>query len=178
VIFTETRLKGAFLLEPEKIADDRGFFARIWCQREFQRHGLNPSLVQCSLSFNRKNGTIRGMHYQESPHEEAKLVQCIRGTIYDVIIDLCTESPTFGQWLGVELNAETRRMLYVPERFAHGFQTLADNTEVLYYISAFYTPDFARGIRWNDPAFAITWPRRPTVISDRDQGYPDFRLGR
>jgi dTDP-4-dehydrorhamnose 3,5-epimerase len=174
VIFTETKLKGAYVLEIEKLEDERGFFARTWCQREFLANSLNPRLVQCSVSFNRKRGTLRGMHYQEAPNEEAKLVQCLRGAIYDVIIDLRSDSPTYTQWLAVELTAENRRMLYVPEQFAHGFQTLEDNTEVFYQISEFYYPNKARGIRWNDPRFKIAWPNNGPILSERDRDLPDF----
>ncbi|MCS6927204.1 MAG: dTDP-4-dehydrorhamnose 3,5-epimerase [Candidatus Binatia bacterium] len=174
MFFLETALTGAFIIELDKHEDERGFFARSWCQREFLAHGLNPRLVQCNISFNRRRGTLRGMHYQVAPHEEAKLVRCTRGAIYDVIIDLRPESPTFTQWLAVELSAENYRMLYIPEGFAHGFQTLEDNTEVFYQMSEFYAPECARGIRWNDPAFAIVWPPAERIISPRDQHYPDF----
>lgn len=172
--FRETALKGAFIIELDKHEDERGFFARAWCQREFLAHGLNPRLVQCNVSFNRRRGTLRGMHYQVAPHEEAKLVRCTRGAIYDVIIDLRPDSPTFMQWLAVELTADNYRMLYIPEGFAHGFQTLQDHTEVFYQMSEFYAPECARGIRWNDPAFAISWPPAERLISERDQQYPDF----
>jgi dTDP-4-dehydrorhamnose 3,5-epimerase len=174
MIFTETKLKGAFVLDLEKLEDERGFFARTWCSQEFSKHGLNPNLVQCSVSFNHKVGTLRGMHYQSAPFEEAKVVQCIAGTIYDVIIDLRYDSPTFTQWIAVELSAENHRMIYVPENFAHGFLTLKDRTEVLYQISQFYAPDYARGIRWDDPTFGIQWPKGTRIISERDATYPDF----
>ena len=156
--FIETRLKGAFVIEPERLADERGFFARMWCQREFIAHGLNPDLVQCNISFNTNKGTLRGMHHQAAPHEEAKLVRCTMGAIYDVIIDLRPDSPTYKAWLAVELTAPNRKMLYVPEGFSHGFMTLADNTEVFYQMSEFYSPECASGIRWNDPQFGIVWP--------------------
>ena len=172
--FIETRLKGAFVIEPERLADERGFFARTWCQREFIAHGLNPDLVQCSLSFNTSKGTLRGMHHQAAPHEEAKLVRCTMGAIYDVIIDLRSDSPTYKAWLAVELTASNRTMLYVPEGFSHGFLTLADNTEVFYQMSAFFSPDCAMGIRWNDPQIGITWPEAVTIISDKDMHFPDF----
>jgi dTDP-4-dehydrorhamnose 3,5-epimerase len=175
VIFIETALKGAFIIEPEQLTDERGFFARTWCQREFTVHGLNPRLVQCSVSFNRKKGTLRGMHYQAKPYEEAKLIRCPRGAIYDVIIDLRLDSPTFKQWVAFELTANNGLILYVPEGYAHGFQTLEDCTEVFYQISEFYTSTFSRGVRWNDPAFAIQWPLAERIISERDQSYPDFR---
>jgi dTDP-4-dehydrorhamnose 3,5-epimerase len=172
--FLETRLKGAFILEPERMKDERGFFARTWCKREFSEHGLNSDLVQCSVSFNRKRGTVRGMHHQVSPQEEAKLVRCTMGAIYDVIIDLRPGSPTFKAWFSVELTASNRMMIYIPEGFGHGFMTLADDTEVFYQMTEFYAPDCARGIRWNDPVFGIVWPEEVTIISERDKHYPDF----
>lgn len=174
MIFTETKLNGAFVIEPEKLEDERGFFARTWCGHEFTNHGLNPCIAQCSISFNRKRGTLRGMHYQVAPHEESKIVRCTRGAIYDVIIDLRPDSTTFTEWLAVELNAENRRMLYIPEAFAHGFQTLEDNTEIFYQISEFYAPEQARGVRWDDPAFGIEWPLAERTISTRDRTYRDF----
>ncbi|EDN71405.1 dTDP-4-dehydrorhamnose 3,5-epimerase [Beggiatoa sp. PS] len=174
--FTETRLPGAYLIEFEPITDERGFFARTWCQQEFEAHGLNPNLVQCNISFNKNKGTLRGMHYQVAPYEEAKLVRCTKGAIYDVIIDLHPESSTFKQWLAVELTANNQKMLYIPERFAHGFQTLADNTEVFYQMSTFYHPECARGLRWNDPAFKIKWATDKQIISAKDSQYSDFGL--
>jgi dTDP-4-dehydrorhamnose 3,5-epimerase len=174
MIFTETKLKGAFIIEPEKLEDDRGFFARSWCQREFEAHGLSPRLAQCSISFSKQKGTLRGMHYQLPPCEEAKLVRCTSGSIYDAIIDLRAASPTFRQYFGLALTAHNHTMLYVPEGFAHGFLTLEDNTEVFYQISEFYSPQHARGVRWNDPAFAIEWPFPPSTLSDRDRSCPDF----
>lgn len=176
MIFSETGLKDAFVIEPERLEDHRGFFARTWCQREFEAHGLNRLLVQCSISFNKKKGTLRGIHYQAAPHEEAKLVRCSMGSIYDVIIDLRRDSPTFKRHLGVILSAENRKMLYVPEGIAHGFLTLEDNTELFYQISEFYSPEHARGVRWNDPAFGIPWPLTPSIMSDRDRSYSDFAL--
>jgi dTDP-4-dehydrorhamnose 3,5-epimerase len=172
MIFLPTKLQGAYHVEIEPHADQRGFFARVWCPREFEAHGLNPRLAQCSVSFNSRKGTLRGMHYQAAPHEEAKLVRCTRGSLYDVIIDLRPGSPTFRQWVGVELTAENRRMLYVPEGFAHGFQTLANDTEVFYQISEFHHPESAQGVRWNDPAFAIAWPLPYPFLSQRDGSYP------
>lgn len=172
--FSETALKGAFIIEPERIEDERGFFARTFCRREFEARGLNPDLVQCSISFNHQRATLRGMHYQSAPHAEAKLVRCTRGAIYDVIIDLRPQSPTFRRWVAVDISAENHLMVYVPEGFAHGFQTLQDETEVSYYISEFYSPERARGVRWNDPAFAIGWPIADPVISVRDQTHPEF----
>jgi dTDP-4-dehydrorhamnose 3,5-epimerase len=174
VIFRETTLKGAFLIEPEKLADPRGFFARSWCQKEFERQGLNPRLVQCNISFNEKRGTLRGMHYQVKPFEEAKLVRCTQGAIFDVIVDLRAGSPTRGKSWAEVLDSENRKMLYIPEGLAHGFLTLADQTEVFYQMSEFYAPECARGFRWNDPTFAIAWPAPVEVISDRDRSYPDF----
>ena len=175
VIFTETKLGGIFIITPEKLEDERGFFARTWCQREFERQGLNPRVAQCSVSFNRKRGTLRGMHYQAAPHEETKVVSCTRGAIYDVVIDLRTDSSTFTRWTAFELTSENRNMVYIPEGFAHGFQTLEDNSEVFYQISEFYAPEHACGVRWNDPAFSIQWPEAQRILSDRDKNYPDFR---
>ncbi len=172
--FTQTKLAGAYIIDIERLEDERGFFARSWCEQEFREHGLNPRLAQCSISFNRQRGTLRGMHYQIAPDEEAKIVRCTAGSIHDVIIDLRPESPTFTRWVGVELSAENRRMLYVPEGFAHGFQTLADNSEVFYQISEFYAPASARGVRWNDPRFGITWPLEVTTMSDKDRLCKDF----
>jgi dTDP-4-dehydrorhamnose 3,5-epimerase len=174
VIFMPTALPGAFVIEPERHEDPRGFFARTWCAREFEAHGLRARLVQCSVSFNKRKGTLRGMHFQAAPHDEAKLVRCTMGAIHDVIIDLRRTSATYRQHVAVVLTAETRRMLYVPEGFAHGFQTLADETEVFYQMSEFYSPDHARGVRWDDPAFAIDWPGDDRTILDRDRAYPDF----
>lgn len=174
MIFVETGLKGAVIIELERREDKRGFFARSWCRKEFEKSGLNSRLVQCNISFNRNRGTLRGMHYQIAPHEEAKLVRCTMGAIYDVIIDLRPESPTFKKHIGMELNAQNRKMLYAPEGFAHGFLTLEDNTEVFYQMSTFYAPEYSTGVRWNDKAFGIRWPCDVSVISDRDQTYPDF----
>jgi dTDP-4-dehydrorhamnose 3,5-epimerase len=177
MIFAEAKLKGAFIVEPERLEDERGFFARTWCQREFEAHGLNTRWVQCNISFNRTRGTLRGMHYQAAPYEEAKLIRCTMGAIYDVIVDLRPESPTFKQHIAVVLTAQNHKMLYVPEGFAHGFLTLEDNTEVFYQMSEFYVPGYSRGIRWNDPAFGIQWPADVQVISERDQNHPDFKNG-
>jgi dTDP-4-dehydrorhamnose 3,5-epimerase len=178
LIFTETQLKGAYLVEPDRQTDDRGFFARMWCEREFERRGLNARLVQCNISFNGKRGTWRGMHYQVAPHEEAKLVRCTRGSIYDVIVDLRPDSLTFRRHLTVTLSGENRQMLYIPEHFAHGFITLEENTEVFYQMSAFYSPEHARGFRWNDPSFDIQLPLEVTAISERDRDYADFQVRR
>jgi len=176
MIFTETKLEGAFILEQQKLEDDRGFFSRSWCRREFEAHGLNPRLAQCSISFNKQKATLRGMHYQLPPYEEAKLVRCTSGSIYDAIIDLRPQSPTFKQYLGLVLTAQNHKMLYVPEGFAHGFLTLEDNTEVFYQMSEFYSAEHTRGVRWNDVAFRIEWPLAPSTISDRDRSCPDFTL--
>ncbi len=172
--FHETKLPGVFELHLEPKSDERGFFARVWCQREFEQHGLNPVTVQCSVAFNEKKGTLRGVHYQAKPHPEAKLVRCTQGAIYDVVVDLRPESSTFKKWIGVVLTAANRHMIYVPEGVAHGLLTLEDRTEVFYQMSEFYYPELSRGVRWNDPAFRIEWPAQPVVISDRDQTYPDF----
>lgn len=171
MIFTETKLKGAFVIDIEPREDERGFFARSWCEDEFAKHGLNSRLAQCNISFNKKRGTLRGMHYQIEPFPEAKLTRCTRGAIYDVIIDLRSHSPTFKQWVSVELNAENRRALYIPAGFAHGFQTLEDNTEVFYQMSEFYHPECARGVRWDDPAFGIIWPIQEVIISAADKQF-------
>ena len=176
MIFTKTNVKGAYILDLEKLEDERGFFARSWCRREFEAHGLNPQLVQCNISFNARRGTMRGMHYQAKPFEEAKLIRCTMGSIYDVIVDIRPDSPSFKQYLGVFLTPGNYKMLYVPEGFAHGFLTLEDNTEVFYQMSEFYAPDHARGFRWNDPVFGIEWPANVQVISDRDRDYPDFNV--
>lgn len=174
MIFIETKLKGAFLIEPERLEDERGFFARVWCQHEFEAHGLNSQLVQCSISFNKKKGTLRGMHYQVAPYSEVRLVRCTLGAVYDVIIDLRPHSPTFKHWISTELTVENRRMLYIPEGFAHGFQTLEDFTEVFYQMSEFYHPECARGVRWDDPAFAIEWPLATPTLSKKDRTYRDI----
>jgi dTDP-4-dehydrorhamnose 3,5-epimerase len=174
VTFTETKLKGAFIVDPERFNDLRGFFARSWSDTEFEACGLNPRVVETNISFNLKAGTLRGMHFQIAPHVQHKLVRCTAGAIYDVIIDLRPESPTFKDWTAVELSAENYRQLYVSEGFAHGFQTLVDNTEVLYFMSSHYVAASARGVRWNDPAFNIYWPPAERTIIDRDNSYPNF----
>jgi dTDP-4-dehydrorhamnose 3,5-epimerase len=176
MIFTETKLQGAFIIDVDRIEDERGFFARTWCQREFEAHGLCTQLAQCNISFNKSKGILRGMHYQAAPYAEAKLVRCTRGAIYDVIVDLRPDSPTFKRWVAVELTADNRRMLFIPEGFAHGFQTLANGTEVFYQMSQFYAPEYARGVRWDDPAFKISWPAAKRTISERDRSLPDFLL--
>ncbi len=171
MIFTETRLKGAHIIDIERRCDDRGFFGRSFCQNEFASHGLKTAVAQCNVSFNTKKGTLRGMHFQLPPRAEAKLVRCTRGAIYDVIIDLRPESPTYCEWISVELTADNCRMLYIPEGWAHGFQTLENDSEVFYQMFEFYAPDQARGVRWDDPAFGITWPIPNPVISEKDRTY-------
>jgi len=178
MIFTSASLNGAFIIELQKLEDERGFFARSWCRREFEERGLNSRLVQCSISFNTKKRTLRGMHYQIKPFEEAKVIRCTMGSIYDVIVDLRPGSSTYKQSFGIELSAGNRKMLYVPEGCAHGFITLKDNSEIFYQMSEFYSPDSARGFRWDDSYFNISWPLRPSVISERDRTYPDYDLGR
>jgi len=174
MIFRETRLSGAFIIELEKFEDDRGFFARTWSEREFEARGLDPCIDECNVSFNKEKGTLRGMHYQASPHAQTKIVRCTMGSMYDVIIDLKQESPTFKQWIAVELTAENRLALYVPRGFAHGFQTLEDNTEVFYQMSGVFVPESGRGVRWDDPAFGISWPGTERIMAARDREYPDF----
>lgn len=174
MIFTATPLPGAWILELDRHEDQRGFFARSWCAREAEARGLNPRVVQCSVSVNKRRGTLRGMHYQMAPYQEAKLIRCTRGAIHDVILDLRRGSPAFKRHVVVQLDAEGGRMLYVPEGVAHGFQTLTDDAEVFYQMSEFYAPDHARGVRWDDPAFGITWPADDRTISERDRGYADF----
>jgi dTDP-4-dehydrorhamnose 3,5-epimerase len=176
MIFKELDLKGAFLVEVKKIEDERGFFGRAWCANEFKQYGLNPAFVQLNTSFSHKRGTIRGMHYQVDPYQEVKFIRCTRGRIYDVIIDLRPDSPTFMKWVGNELSADNYRMVYVPENFAHGFVTMEDNSEVYYPVSQFYTPGAERGLRWNDPAFNIIWPVEISVVSDKDQSHKDFYI--
>lgn len=174
--FIETKLKGVFEIDLNAKCDQRGFFARSWCRTEFAERGLNPALAQCNISFNKRQGTLRGMHYQEAPYAEAKLVRCIRGAIYDVALDLRPSSPTFQNWVASVLTAENRRALYIPEGCAHGFQTLEDNTELFYQMSEFYKEGLERGVRWDDPAFGIEWPLEVQVISERDQTYPAFQI--
>jgi dTDP-4-dehydrorhamnose 3,5-epimerase len=176
MIFRNAGIRGAWVIEPERLEDERGFFARTWDLEEFAKRGLNPRLAQCSISYNRVRGTLRGLHYQAAPYEEAKLVRCTAGAIFDVVVDLRPESPSFRDWFGIELSADNRLALYVPEGCAHGFLTLEDDSEVHYQISQSYVPEAGRGLRWNDPAFAITWPGEVVVINERDSSYPDFRL--
>ena len=175
MLFEQTKLKDAYVIQLEKIEDQRGFFARAWCEKEFAQHGLAAVVRQANVSFNIRKGTLRGMHYQIAPHGEAKTVRCTRGAIFDVIIDLRPDSATYQQWFGVELTADNYKMLYVPENFAHGFLTLEDRSEVTYQVSEFYTPGAERGIRWNDPAFGIQWPAAAAVISDKDANWPDYK---
>ena len=172
--FKQTKLPGVFEVELELTHDDRGFFARTWCEREFRDKGLSHRVVQCSVSFNLRMATLRGMHFQADSMPEAKLVRCTRGSAYDVILDLRRESPSFRDWTAVVLTAASRNSVYVPEGCAHGFLTLEDTTELVYQMSEFYDPKLSRGVRWNDPAFGIVWPRMPEVISERDRTYPNF----
>lgn len=174
MLFKETPLKGAFTIELEKREDDRGFFARFFCINEFERHGLPKTFVQINNSLSTYKGTLRGMHYQLAPKGETKVVRCVKGSLYDVILDLRPDSPTFGQSFGAILSAENRRMMLVPQGFAHGFLTMEDHSEALYLVSEFYSPELERGIRWNDPRFKIAWPVPPTIVSDKDSKHPDF----
>ena len=174
--FVPTSLPGAFIIQIDPRRDDRGFFARTWCRREFAEMGLATDLVQCSISYNRRRGTLRGMHWQAAPHSEAKIVRCTRGAIWDAIIDMRPDSPTYTQHVGVELTAASGRSIYVPEGFAHGFVTLEDDTEVFYQMSEYYEPSAARGVRWNDAAFGIAWPVSDPIIHPRDASYPDFEM--
>ena len=174
MIFTETELKGAYIIDIKKLEDERGFFGRSFCRREMEEHGLNGNIVQTNTSLSLKKGTLRGMHFQIEPHQEAKLIRCVRGSIYDVIIDLRPDSSTFGRWTGTELTAENYRMLYIPEGFAQGFLSLTDNVEVYYDVTTYYTPSAEKGIRWNDRAFGIKWPFEPLVVSEKDRNHPDF----
>ena len=174
MIFAETPLKDAFVIGIERLEDQRGFFARCWCQREFESKGLSPRIAQCSISMTKNKGTLRGMHYQTKPFEETKLVRCTKGSIYDVIVDIRPASPTYRRFFGLSLSAYNHTSIYVPEGFAHGFVTLEDDVEVSYQISQYYSPEHAQGFRWNDPFFAIDWPTEPSVISERDRTYADF----
>lgn len=175
MIFRESGLEGAFVVEVDRIEDERGYFARTFCHREFREHGLTVEIVQANIAFNLRRGTLRGMHYQAAPYEEAKLVRCTRGAVYDVIVDLRAGSPTFCRWISIELTAENGVMLYVPEGFAHGYQTLEDDTETSYLMTAYYQPSAGRGVRWDDPAFGIRWPEtEERTINERDCSWPDF----
>ena len=175
MFFTETKLKGAFVLVPERREDNRGFFARTFCQREFEAHGLNPVVVQCNIAYNSKKGTLRGMHFQNPPFQEAKLVRCTKGAILDVILDLRADSPTYKRWASAELSEDNHKMLYIPEGFAHGYQTLTETTEIIYQVSQFYAPESAGGVRHNDPAFGIDWPLEVSAISELDKSWPDYK---
>jgi dTDP-4-dehydrorhamnose 3,5-epimerase len=176
MIFSETELRGAYVVDIEPREDERGFFARAWCANEFAERGLSTRVVQVNASFNRRQGTLRGMHYQAAPHAEVKLVRCTRGAIFDVVVDLRPESPTYKRWTGVELTADNRRAFYVPEGFAHGYQTLVPDTETFYQVSEFYAPGAERGVRWNDPAFGIEWPEPENAfVSEKDAAWPDFQ---
>jgi dTDP-4-dehydrorhamnose 3,5-epimerase len=174
--FLETKLGGVFEVDLELHSDERGFFARSWCEREFASHGLDNKLVQCNVSLNLRKGTLRGVHYQAAPFAETKLVRCTAGAVYDLVLDLRKESPSFKQWFGVVLSAENRKAIYIPEGCGHGFLTLTDDAEILYQMSEFYHPEAARGVRWNDPSFQIQWPGNVEVISERDRTYPDFEV--
>jgi dTDP-4-dehydrorhamnose 3,5-epimerase len=174
MIFTEAAVRGAYIIDVEPFADERGLFARTWCRREFREHGLGIDLAQCSTSYNARTGTLRGLHVQAAPFEEVKLVRCTSGAIHDVIVDLRPESPTYLVHAAVELTSENRRMLYIPKGVAHGFQTLVDRTEVAYQMSEFFSPDHARGVRWDDPAFGIEWPVGERTMNERDRTYPDY----
>jgi len=172
--FLETEISGVFVIRSEPVLDERGFFARSWCQKEFASHGLNSQLVQCNISGNVRKGTLRGMHYQTAPYAETKLIRCTRGSIFDVALDLRPNSQTYKRWTATVLTAGNHHMFYIPEGCAHGFLTLEDDCEVFYQMSEFYHPESARGVRWNDPAFGIEWPGKAEVISTRDASYPDF----
>ena len=172
MIFTELALRGAYVVDIDRREDERGFFARSFCREEFARHGLSTEISQCNVSFNHRKGTLRGMHYQIPPKSEAKTVRCTRGTVYDVIVDLRDGSPTWGQWISVNLSENNSRMLYIPEGFAHGFQTLEDDSELFYQMFAPYSPEHARGARWDDPALRIDWPLPDLIISERDRAFP------
>ena len=174
--FTETPLKGAYLIEIRKMGDERGFFGRSWCRKEMEEAGLEADIAQINTSLSRHKGTLRGLHYQVAPYQESKMIRCTRGSIYDVIVDLRPESPTFRQWYGAELTADNHRALYSPKGFAQGFITLEDDAEITYFASEFYAAGMDRGVRYNDPQFGIRWPMEPVVISDKDRAWPDFTL--
>ncbi len=175
MIFAETALRGVYRIEPERREDERGFFARVWCRREFEERGLRPAIAQINVAFSPKRGTLRGLHFQLAPRQEVKVVRCTRGALLDVVVDLRTDSPTYRRWVGVELTAENGCMVYVPEGCAHGYQTLADDTELCYQTSEPYAPELARGIRYDDAAFGIAWPLPVTSISEADRSWPDYR---
>lgn len=173
--FTESKLKGAYIIEVDKIGDHRGFFGRLWCKNEMEEHGLNTNLTQSNVSLSSQKGTLRGMHFQNEPYQETKLVRCTRGSVFDVIVDLRPDSPTFKQWFGAKLTADNYKMMYVPEGFAHGFLTLEDNSEVYYLVTEFYNKENESGVRYNDPAFGIEWPIDIIEISEKDNNHPDFK---
>ncbi len=173
--FTETKLAGAYIIDLNKLEDDRGFFARTFCTQELEDHNLISNVEQANMSWNEKSGTMRGMHYQVDPYQETKLVRCVRGALYDVIIDLRADSKTYGEWVGLELTADNHRALFVPRDFAHGFVTLEDNTDAFYMVSQSYVPNAESGIRWNDPKFAIDWPIQPTIVSEKDANWDDYK---
>jgi len=172
MIFEETPLRGAYVIEPEKISDHRGFFARVWCKKELQRHGLNSELSQSNIGFSHVKGTLRGLHFQKPPHAESKIVRCTRGSIFDVIVDLRPESPTYKRWFGIELSDENRKMVYVAEGMAQGYMTLQDNTEINYHTTEFFTAEAASGVRFDDPVLGIRWPMRATAVSEQDRSWP------
>ncbi len=175
MVFKDTELKDAYIIELERLSDERGFFSRTYCEHEFREHGIEHHIVQANVSYNKVKGTLRGMHYQMQSYGEAKLIRCTKGAIYDVIIDIRPDSKSYKNWISVELNEQNHRMLYVPEGFAHGFITLEDSTEVSYQMSEFYKPGVGKGIRWNDPAFAINWPVAVSEISEKDKNWTDFK---
>jgi len=177
MIFTETKINGVYIIEPELLTDERGFFARSYCKEEFQKHGLETDIVQCNISYNKKKGTLRGMHYQVPPFEEAKIVSCTKGSIYDVVVDLRRDSLTYCHWVAIELSDKNFKMVYIPRGCAHGFQTLVDDAMVYYRMTEFFHPECARGVRWDDPRFTIKWPYiKKRVISDKDQKYEIFTI--
>ena len=176
MIFTRMGIEGAYIIEPEPLADERGFFARSFCEEEFRKNGLETEIVQCNISYNKKSGTLRGMHYQIPPFEEAKIVSCTRGSIYDVVLDLRRGSPSYCRWFATELSENNYTMVYVPKGCAHGYLTLEDDCMVYYQMTEFFHPECARGVRWDDPAFGITWPHPAEIISEKDQSYPDYAL--
>jgi len=178
MIFTETKIKGMYIIEPELLADERGFFARSFCKDEFRNHGLETDIVQCNISYNQKKGTLRGMHYQVQPHEEAKVVSCMKGAIYDVALDLREKSKTFCQWIATEINDQNYKMIYIPKGCAHGFQTLEDDCVVYYQMGEFYHPECARGVRWNDPTIGIIWPKSGRIISEKDNLLPNLKINK